>query len=93
MKIFGYEVREVRKFIAAAVGGAASVASQLLAMGDVLPPQVANWATVVVSVATALGVFGVPNHTPGTITRDEPKSPSESLTEPARVPRKRLPVI
>lgn len=65
MKIFGYEIVEVRKFIAAAVGGAVSIATQILAMGDVVPSEVANWATVVVAIGTAAGVFGTPNDRKG----------------------------
>lgn len=72
MKIFGYEISEVRKFIAAAVGGAVSIATQILAMGDVVPREVANWATVVVAIGTAAGVFGAPNDTPPTKATEKP---------------------
>lgn len=59
--MFDYSAAEVRKFITAGLGAVASVATQLLALGDVVPPEAANWLTVIVSVCTALGVFGVPN--------------------------------
>lgn len=59
--MFDYSAAEVRKFITAGLGAVASVATQLLALGDVVPPEVANWLTVIVSVCTALGVFGVKN--------------------------------
>lgn len=92
MKLFGYSGPEVRKFITAAVGAAVSVATQVLAMGDVVPPEVANWATVIVSIGTALSVFGVPNEKTEKVTPIPTKGrPGESPTVPLE--RKRRPVI
>jgi len=56
-----YTLPQVRKFLAAALGSAAVVASQLLALGGVIPDEVAATATVIVAAATALGVYRVPN--------------------------------
>lgn len=84
MKIFGYEIVEVRKFIAAAIGGAVSIATQVLAMGDVVPPGVANWATVIVAIGTAAGVFGTPN---------DRKDPPTDVEETVKAAPKRRPVI
>lgn len=86
MKLFGYSGPQVRKFIMAGVGAAVSIATQVLALGDVVPPEIANWATVIVSIGTAVGVFGVPN-----------AQKSEASAEPAKTPiqaaRRRRPVI
>ena len=46
----------VRKFALAALGGLAQVAA-----AGLLPEQYRPWATVVLAVATALGVYAVPN--------------------------------
>lgn len=93
MKLFGYSGPEVRKFLMAAVGAVASVATQLLALGDVVPPEVANWLTVIVSVCTALGVFGVKNDPKpapvGVVSDDNPPT----IPIPAQPAPRRKPVI
>lgn len=56
-----YTLPQVRKFLAAALGSAAVIAAQLLALGNVIPAEVSTTATVIVAAATALGVYRVPN--------------------------------
>lgn len=93
--MFDYSAAEVRKFLTAAVGAVASVATQLLALGDVVPPEVANWLTVIVSVCTALGVFGVPN-TPKPAPVDvavDDNPPTIPIEVPAQPAPRRRPVI
>lgn len=48
-----------RKAIAAAVGALA----EIVALG-VLPEQYQSWATTLIAVATAAGVYAVPNEPP-----------------------------
>ena len=52
-------------------------------MGDVVPSEVANWATVVVAIGTAAGVFGTPN---------DRKDPPDEV-EATKAAPKRRPVI
>ena len=95
--MFDYSAAEVRKFITAGLGAVASVATQLLALGDVVPPEVANWLTVIVSVCTALGVFGVPNKQPAPVdvatVDDPPTIPLELPEHDVRSAPRRKPVI
>ncbi|AYQ99977.1 hypothetical protein PBI_NEBKISS_36 [Mycobacterium phage Nebkiss] len=76
---------------------ATNAATDLMQSGNPWPSTGGEWARWGVSIlGGTLLVYGksnAPKKTDGTITRDEPESPSESLTEPARVSRKRLPVI
>lgn len=91
--MFDYSAAEVRKFITAGLGAVASVATQLLALGDVVPPEVANWLTVIVSVCTALGVFGVPN-TPKPVPVDVAVDDNPpTIPIPAQPRPRRRPVI
>jgi hypothetical protein len=78
-------VAEVAKFITAAVGAAAIAVSQGLITGTA-----AKWVAVVLGVASALGVYVVPNALPQAVQArlrrldaiEGPQSPPEGLTAP-----------
>ncbi len=52
------------KFVVAAVGALGVVLAQLLQAGNVIPDKYATYATLALSVLTALGVYRVPNKAP-----------------------------
>lgn len=87
MKIFGYTIPEIKKFLVAGAGTAVLIANELLKMNDILPPQVSSWATVVVSLGMAFGVFGVPNLKPDEAPEGVP-DPADAET-PEAVPAKK----
>lgn len=49
----------IRKFLVAAIGAALEAVN-----AGLVPAAYAHWVAVVVAVATALGVYAVPNSTP-----------------------------
>lgn len=74
---------EVRKTIAAIVGGVVMVGSQLMVTPGIIPQGAVPWITLVVAAGTALMVYLVPNekNTPAekaekTIRKLEPLIPS-----------------
>jgi hypothetical protein len=76
---------EVAKFITAAIGAAAIAVTQGLITGTA-----AKWVAVVLGVASALGVYVVPNALPQAVQArlrrldaiEGPQSPPEGLTAP-----------
>lgn len=61
MTILGYTPAQIRKALVAVAGVVATIITVALAQGDVIPEGWVKWATLVVSAATALGVYAMPN--------------------------------
>jgi hypothetical protein len=75
-------MNHAKKFLAAILGVVAIALAQGLIEGTA-----AKWSAIIISVATALGVYVVPNILPGDTTSgsssDSSSSPSPPVTPPA----------
>ena len=65
MKLFGYELSEIKKFLAAVIGFVIIVGTQVLQFSDVLGPTPTAVITMVVGAATAASVYLLPNGVKG----------------------------
>jgi hypothetical protein len=62
---------KIAKALVAGAGALGIVLAQLLQAGNVIPDRYAQYATLVLGVLTALGVYRVPNTAPGAHEADD----------------------